>query len=76
MPFTLAKASPPIIAPQVGVIKLTKPLAATNVIIVTSGLYPKLTDNGTTIGVDNVASPDDDGTSIDNNICNIILLDL
>jgi len=34
----LARASPPIIAPQVGDIKLTSPLAETKVIIVTSTL--------------------------------------
>ena len=35
---TPARARPPIIAPHVGVIKLTNPLAATNVIIVPSTL--------------------------------------
>ena len=35
---TLAKARPPIIAPHVGLIKLTKPFAAIIVIIVTSTL--------------------------------------
>ena len=68
---TLAKAKPPIIAPQVGVIKLTNPFADTKVIIVTSVLYPSFADNGPIIGDDSVARPDDDGTNIDNIMCNI-----
>ena len=67
---TLASARPPIIAPHVGVIKLTKPFADTNVITVTSTLYPNWLANGPIIGVDNDASPEDDGTNIDNIICN------
>ena len=66
-----ARASPPIIAPQVGVIKFTNPFADTIVITATSTLYPNCDANGAIIGVDNVASPDDDGTSIDNTICKI-----
>ena len=68
---TLANAKPPIIAPQVGVIKLTKPFADTNVITVTSTLYPNSLASGPIIGVDNEASPEDDGTNIDNTICKI-----
>ena len=67
---TLASAKPPMIAPQVGVIKFTKPFADTMVIIDTSVLYPRLAVSGAIIGVDSVANPDDDGTKIDNTICN------
>ena len=67
---TLAKANPPIIAPHVGVIRFTKPLAATIDITDTSVLYPSALAIGPTIGVDNVANPDDDGTSIDRTTCN------
>lgn len=67
---TLARASPPIMAPQVGVIRFTKPLADTNVIIVTSVLYPNCADSGPTIGADRVAKPDEDGTNTDKTICN------
>ena len=66
---TLANAKPPIIAPQVGVIKLTNPLAATIVITATSGLYPKLAASGPMIGVESVARPDDDGTKTDSTTC-------
>ena len=59
---TLASARPPIIAPQVGVIKLTKPFAATIVIIETSTLYPSSAASGAIIGVESVASPLLDGT--------------
>ena len=62
---TLARASPPIIAPHVGVIKFTRPLADTKVITVTSVLYPSCPAKEPIIGVDNVARPDEDGTSID-----------
>ena len=65
---TLARARPPIIAPQVGVIKLTSPLADTRVIIATSLLYPKLVASGVIIGVDKAAKPLDDGTKIDKTI--------
>ena len=67
---TLANAKPPIIAPHVGVIKLTKPFAETKVITATSTLYPNSFASGPIIGVDNDARPDDDGTNIDNIICN------
>ena len=68
---TLASAKPPIIDPQVGVIKLTNPLAATKIIIVTEAfkLIPSAT--GATIGVDKVARPELEGTKIDNRICKI-----
>ncbi len=62
---TFAKAKPPMIAPQVGVIKLTNPLAATRVMIVASTLYPKLDASGPMIGVDKVARPELDGTRTD-----------
>ena len=72
VPYSIfARASPPIIAPQVGVIKLTKPFADTSVITVTSVLYPNCAAKEPIIGADSVASPDDDGTSIDNTICKI-----
>ena len=66
---TLASAKPPMIAPQVGVIKLTNPFAATKIIIFVSTLNPNVCVSGAIIGVDNVAIPDDDGTNIDNTIC-------
>ena len=66
---TLARASPPIIAPQVGVIRFTSPLAATNIIIVVSTLKPSSWASGPIIGVERVANPDDDGTSIDSTMC-------
>ena len=68
---TLANANPPIIAPQVGVIKLTKPLADTIVITATSVLYPSCEDKAPIIGVDKDANPDEDGTNIDKTTCNI-----
>ena len=46
----MASASPAIIAPQVGVIKFTKPLAATIVIAVTLVLYPSCAATGAIIG--------------------------
>ena len=67
---TLAKASPPIMAPQVGVIKFTKPLADTKVIMVVSTPYPKVLASPPIIGVDKTASPLDDGTNIDRTTCN------
>ena len=67
---TLAKARPPMIAPQVGVIKLTKPLADTKVMMVVSTLYPKVLASPPIIGVDNTARPLDDGTNIDKTTCN------
>ena len=67
---TFAKASPPIIAPHVGVNRLTSPLAATIPIIVASTEYPTYFAKGPIIGVDNVASPLDDGTSTDSLTCN------
>ena len=67
---TLASVRPPIMAPQVGVIKLTSPFAATNVMIVVSRLYPTFTASGPIIGVDSVARPELDGTNIDKTTCN------
>ena len=66
---TFASAKPPIIAPHVGVIKLTNPFAATKIIIFVSTLNPKVWVSGPIIGVDNVAIPEDDGTNTDNTIC-------
>lgn len=67
---TLARASPPIIAPQVGVIRFTSPFADTIVITVTSVLKVSCDAKDPIIGADNVASPDDDGTKTDKTICN------
>ena len=67
---TPARARPPIMAPHVGVIRFTKPFDATIVINVVSTLYPKVFASGPMIGVLRVASPDDDGTSIDSPMCN------
>lgn len=65
---TFASASPPIIAPQVGVIRLTNPFAATNIIIFVSTLNPNVCVSGAIIGVDNAAIPDEDGTNIESKI--------
>ena len=66
---TFANANPPIIAPHVGVIKLTKPLADTIVIAATFALYPRPAATGTVIGADSTANPDDDGTKNDSPTC-------
>ena len=66
---TLASLSPPIIAPHVGVNKLTNPLAATIPITVASTEYPIFLASGPIIGVDNEARPEDDGTNTDNATC-------
>lgn len=66
---TLASAKPPIIAPQVGVIKFTNPFADTRVIKVTSVLYVSCDAKDPMIGAERVASPEDDGTSTDKTIC-------
>ena len=54
-----------MIAPQVGVIKLTKPFAATIVISVTSTDLPAPCAIGAITPPDNAAIPDDDGTNTD-----------
>ncbi len=51
-----------MIAPQVGVIKLTSPFAATNSHNCCFNTITKLAASGAIIGVDNVASPELDGT--------------
>ena len=60
-----------MIAPQVGVIKLTRPFADTIVIAATFVLYPRFAATGAIIGVDKVASPDDEGTKIERNTCSM-----
>lgn len=58
-----------MMAPQVGVMRLTRPLAATMVIAVTLVLYPNVLAIGAIIGVDMVARPEDDGTRMERTIC-------
>ena len=58
---TLAIARPPMIAPHVGVKRLTRPLPATKIITITSGLKPNSDASGAIIGIDTVASPDEEG---------------
>ena len=55
-----------MITPLVGVTKLTSPLPAENIDIITSDENPKDTAKGPNIGIDNPARPDVDGTKNDN----------
>lgn len=58
---TLAILNPPITTPEVGVNKLTKPDPAVKIIIITSGDKLRFFASGAKIGIDTVASPEDDG---------------
>ena len=58
---TLAKARPPMIAPDVGVNRLTKPLPAEKIITITSGEKPSFAVRGANTGIDTVARPEEDG---------------
>ena len=58
---TFAIASPPIITPDVGVIKFTRPLPALYIDITISGLNPKLWARGPNIGIDKLASHELEG---------------
>lgn len=57
----LAISRPPIIAPQVGVNKFTKPFPATNIMIITSGENPNSAASGPMIGILAVARPLEEG---------------
>ena len=65
-----ANAKPPMIAPQVGVKRLIKPFAATKIIIEVSTDQFIPATIGETIGEDNPANPEEDGTKKDNPKCN------
>ena len=67
--WTLARAKPPMIAPQVGVIKFTKPLAATKIMMEVSTDQPIPATIGDTIGEEIPANPEEDGTKNDKPIC-------
>ena len=58
---TFASASPPIMAPLVGVNRFTKPLPALNTIIMTSTEKPSWSARGAMMGMETVAMPEDDG---------------
>ena len=58
---TFAIANPPIITPDVGVIKFTRPLPALNVDITISGANPNVLASGPKIGIDKLASPELEG---------------
>ena len=58
---TFEIASPPIITPDVGVIKFTRPLPALNIDITISGANPNVWARGPNIGTDKLASPEVDG---------------
>lgn len=58
---TFANAKPPIIAPDVGVNRFTKPLPALKIIVMTSGENPSSLAKPPMMGMDTVAIPDEDG---------------
>ena len=58
---TLAIDKPPMIAPDVGVNRFTKPLPAEKIITITSGEKPSFVVRGANTGIDTVARPEDDG---------------
>lgn len=62
---TFAIASPPIITPDVGVIRFTSPQPAPRVDIINSDGNPKLFANGPNIGIDTLAKPDVEGIKND-----------
>ena len=57
-----ARARPPMMKPQVGVNRLTKPLAATLIMIEVSTDQPMPATMGETMGEDRPARPEEDGT--------------
>ena len=65
---TFEIANPPIITPDVGVIKFTRPLPALNIDITISGGNPNVLASGPKIGTDKLANPDVDGIKNANNI--------
>ena len=62
---TLANAKPPMIAPDVGVNRLTRPLPAEKIMIITSGEKPSDSANGANTGIETVAKPEDEGMKND-----------
>src|SRR5699024_6606357 len=65
---TFEMANPPIITPDVGVIKFTRPLPALNIDITISGANPNVLARGPNIGTDRLASPEVDGIKNDSPI--------
>ena len=54
-------AKPPMIAPEVGVKRLTAPLAAAKIITITAGLKLRFWARGPMIGMETVAIPEVEG---------------
>ena len=58
---TWATAKPPIIAPQVGVNRFTKPFAELKIMTMVSTEKPRFAAKGPMMGMDTVAMPELDG---------------
>ena len=62
VPYSMRdRARPPMIAPEVGVIRFTTPHAAEKTMIMIAGLKPSLAARGPRMGMDSVARPEVDG---------------
>ena len=57
----LARARPPMMAPEVGVNRFTTPMAEEKIMTMTSGEKPSLTASGPMIGMETVAIPEVEG---------------